>query len=307
MLRRLQKMMALAMVIALAAAFAGAALAESTAKVVTDSARVYQAASKSSRSVKLRKGTKVTVKSVTGDWAKVKSSGNTGYVPVECLNSTRRYKAYISKKTYVYKKASSSSAKTAVSVNTVVYVVGKSGSFYRVQNASGSRTGYVRTGCVSSKKVSTTEKKTTQKTVDTLASKKARVVKMDWFNGGKSVLKKGGYGYIYDINSGLKIKIKRMGGHNHADVEPATAADTKKLLKASGGKWSWNSRAVILIAGGKYVACAINTMPHGDQTIRDNNYEGQFCLHMTNSLNHNTGKINASHQAAIEKAYKWAH
>ena len=97
-----------------------------------------------------------------------------------------------------------------------------------------------------------------------------------------------------------------MGGHNHMDVEPATAADTRKLLRVSGGKWSWDSHAEILIAGGKYVACAINTMPHGDQTIRNNNYNGQFCLHTSGSLTHNSGKQNASHQKAIETAYKWA-
>ena len=98
-----------------------------------------------------------------------------------------------------------------------------------------------------------------------------------------------------------------MGGHNHADVEPATAADTAKLLKIAGGSFSWDSHAVILRAGGKYVACAINTMPHGDQTIAGNNYEGQFCLHMTGSTTHGTTTVNANHQAAINQAYNWAH
>ena len=130
---------------------------------------------------------------------------------------------------------------------------------------------------------------------------------MNWFNGGSDVLKKGSYGYIYDIDTGIVVRIKRMGGHNHADVEPATAADTRKLLKISGGKWSWDSHAEILMSGGKYVACAINTMPHGDQTIRNNNYDGQFCLHMSGSLTHASGKLNAYHQKAIETAYKWAH
>ena len=215
-----------------------------------------------------------------------------------------RVKAYISTGTHVYKRPTSDSASRYISANTKVYVSGCSGNYYQVQNAKGTATGYVRKSCVSSRKGSSSGSSNTKKSG---SSWKSKVVKKNWFLTGNSVLKKGGYGYIYDIDTGIYLRIKRMGGHNHADVEPATAADTKKLLKASGGRWSWNSRAVILIAGGKYVACAINTMPHGDQTIRDNNYEGQFCLHMTNSLNHNTGKINASHQAAIEKAYKWAH
>ena len=101
--------------------------------------------------------------------------------------------------------------------------------------------------------------------------------------------------------------IKRMGGSNHADIEPATPEDTEKLLKISGGEFSWDSQAVILYSEGKYVACAINTMPHGRQTIDDNNYEGQFCLHMNNSRTHGSDSINDSHQKTIEKAYSWAH
>ncbi len=295
MLQKIKKVVCALVLLALLTAVICPAMASAvSAKVNSSSARVYQKASTSSASVKMKKGTKVTVKSVSGKWAKVSLKGRTGYMPVKYLNSTTRYKAYISRKTYVYKSASTSSRKTSVSKNTAVYVVGKSGSFYRVQNASGSRTGYVKSSCVSR------SKKTSK------ASMKGKVVKMSWFKGGNKVLKKGSYGYIYDVKTGIKLKIKRMGGHNHMDVEPATAADTRKLLRVSGGKWSWDSHAEILIAGGKYVACAINTMPHGDQTIRNNNYNGQFCLHTSGSLTHNSGKQNASHQKAIETAYKWA-
>ena len=73
------------------------------------------------------------------------------------------------------------------------------------------------------------------------------------------------------------------------------------------GSFDWKSHAVILKAGGKYVACAINTMPHGDQTITNNGYNGQFCLHMVNSKTHGTEKVNESHQSAIRTAYNWAH
>ena len=300
MLRRIQKMMSALLIAALLAVtvFPTMALA-SNAKVNSSSARVYKSASTSSASVKMKKGTKLTVKSVSGQWAKVSLNGHTGYMPVKYLNSTSRYKAYTRKSTYIYKSASSSSSKKAVSANTALYVVGKSGSYYRVQNASGSCTGYVKAGAIT--KAKSGAKKTSGK------SAKAKVVKMDWFKGGSSVLKKGKYATIYDVKTGIKVKIKRMGGHNHADVEPATAADTRKLLKISGGKWSWDSHAEILISSGKYVACAINTMPHGDQTILNNNYDGQFCLHMSGSLTHGSGKQNAAHQNAIQKAYNWAH
>ena len=221
------------------------------------------------------------------------------------------YTAYINRQTYVYKSASTSSARVAVGVNTRIYVVGTKGSYYKIKNSDKTVTGYVLKSCVSRSKVTTTADGTdtsdSSDTSDSTASWRPKVVKLDWFKTGKNVLKRGSYGYIYDIDTGITVRIKRMGGTNHADVEPATASDTAKLKKISGGKFSWVSHAVILNAGGKYVACGINTMPHGSQTIRNNNYNGQFCLHMVGSLTHGSTSVNAAHQASIDRAYNWAH
>ena len=217
-------------------------------------------------------------------------------LPCVASAASARYLAYTSKKTYVYKKASTSSVHVSVPAATPVYVIGTSGRFYKVQNTSNACKGYILKSCVSKTKPTTGN-----------TPWKSKVVKLEWFKTGKNVLKRGSYGYIYDIDTGITVRIKRMGGTNHADVEPATAADTAKLLRIAHGKFSWDTHAVILHAGGKYVACAINTMPHGDQTIHNNNYDGQFCLHMVGSLTHGSGKVNATHQAAIERAYNWAH
>ena len=316
MLRRLQKMLcatliALLLLSALTPAFA----ASVTAKVSSSSAKVYKKASRSSTSVKLKKGTKVKVTAVSGSWAKVKLNGRTGYMPKKYLSvsasssskssSGSKKTGYVSKNTYVYQKASSSSRRKSISRNTKVYVVGKSGSYYKVQNAGGT-TGYVKASYVSGKKSSGSSSKGSS-SKSSGSGWKSKVVKMNWFNGGSNVLKKGHYGYIYDIDTGISLKIKRMGGHYHADVEPATAADTAKLLRIAGGKFSWKSHAVILKANGKYVASGINTLPHGDETIRNNGYDGQFCLHMTGSKTHASSKENENHQSSINRAYKWAH
>ncbi len=313
MLRRIRKMICAMLIAMLVLSLAAPAMAESVkAKVSSSSAKIYRSASSSADHVKLAKGTQVTVTAVKGKWAKVKVSGKTGYMPTKYLSkassdaskgskkAAKRTAAYVSKDTYIYKKASSSSSKRAIYANTKVYVVEKDGSYYKVQNASGSVTGYIKSGCVSKNKVSA--KKAASST-----SWKSQVVKMDWFGEGKNVLKKGKYGYIYDIDTGVELRIKRMGGHNHADVEPASAADTAKLLRVAKGKFSWKSHAVILKAGSKYVACGINTEPHGDQTILNNNYDGQFCLHMTGSITHGTSSENEEHQKSIERAYEWAH
>lgn len=278
------------------------ALATSISVKVNTNTKVYKSPSTSSASLTMKKGLSLKLTGVSGSWAQVKYNGVTGYCKLSCLNTTTRYPGYISKKTYLYKSASTSASKVALSVNTKVYVIGKSGSFYRVQNSSGSVTGYVKTGYISKSKVSTSTSST-----NSAAYYKSKVVKLNWYGTGQNVLKKGEYGYIYDIKSGQTIKIKRMGGSNHADVEPATASDTAKLKAACGGEFSWDSRPVILIANGKYVACAINTLPHGDQTITDNNYDGQFCLHMVGSKTHGSDSVNETHQDTIDDAYNWAH
>ena len=147
MLRRLQKMICAMMIALLLVSAATPAMAKTvTAKVSSSSAKIYSKASTSAKSAKLKKGASVKVTAVSGSWAKVKVNGRTGYVKSKYLSSgdqaksasTSRRKAYVSRGTYVYRKASSSSSRRSVSANTKVYVVGKSGSYYKVQNASGS-------------------------------------------------------------------------------------------------------------------------------------------------------------------------
>ena len=114
-----------------------------------------------------------------------------------------------------------------------------------------------------------------------------------------------GIAVIIDLATGLRMRIRRVGGSNHCDVEPATASDTEILRKMYGGTFSWDSRAVLFIAGGKCFAAAINGMPHGQEISTTNNYNGQFCLHLRGSLTHGTTKVNPEHQANITKAYNY--
>lgn len=266
-------------------------------------AKLYRKPSTSSASVKLPKGTSLSMSDASNGWAKVTLKGVTGYVPVKYLNSQSRATAYVSKNTYIYAEASTSSSKKKVKVNSKVYVVGVSGDFCRVENKSGSATGYILTSCLSTKKV----KVSSESGSFSSGAWKSKVVKLNWYDGGSSVLKKGKYGYICDIDTGIVVHIKRMGGSGHADCEPVSRSDTAKLLKIAGGTFDWDCHAVILYADGKFVACSINTKPHGDQTITSNGYDGQFCLHMVGSKTHESDSVSADHQKAIERAYKWAH
>ena len=199
----------------------------------------------------------------------------------------------------VYKRASQSSSSIGLKKGTKVKVTSLSGKWAKVKKNG--HTGYILKKNLDLVSSGAKSKSSSSK------SWKSKVIKMNWYSGGGNVLKKGCYGTIYDIDTGISLRIKRMGGHYHADVEPATAADTAKLKRIAGGHFSWRSEAVILKAGGKYVACGINTKPHGDQTIHNNHYEGQFCLHMSGSKTHASSKENDHHQSSIDRAYRWAH
>ncbi|MGN0803462.1 MAG: hypothetical protein ACI4MF_12785 [Candidatus Faecivicinus sp.] len=280
----------------LAAALAPAALAAGYSAYFSCNANVYAKPSTSSASMSVKKGTTCSILAVVDNCALVQRAGVNAYCDVRNLTLSSRIRGYVQKEAKLYASASTSARSVTLAVNTEVYIVGRAGDYWRVQNSSGSITGYIKMSSVGGSKVA----------VSSPSSWKDKVVLMDWYKGGSSVLARGEYGRIYDIATGITINVKRMGGTNHADLEPATADDTLKLLKIAGGTFSWDSIPVILYANGKYVAAAINTLPHGDQTITDNGYDGQFCLHMVNSRTHGSDTVNEEHQKAIAKAYSWA-
>lgn len=189
-----------------------------------------------------------------------------------------------------YTKASTDSAHVDISKGATVTVTAVKNGWAKVKYKG--VTGYMKTSALS--RASAKKSK----------SWKSRVVALKWFDGGSSTFDEGEYATLYDIDSGYSIRIKRMGGHNHADVEPATKRDTAKLYKIG---YNWDAHAGILKVDGKYIACSFNTEPHGDQTINDNGYNGQFCLHMIGSKTHASDNVRADHQQAILKAYNWAH
>lgn len=135
----------------LMSACAPAAFASFKAKVFT-STRAYSAPSRSAASVSVPKGLSVTVTSYHGGWAQVRYKGRTAYMPTAYLNAASRVKAYTAKSTPVYRQPSSSAGKIGtLSIATPVYVVNKVNGYYRIQNGSGSVTGYVKGGYLTSK------------------------------------------------------------------------------------------------------------------------------------------------------------
>ncbi|NLX83167.1 MAG: SH3 domain-containing protein [Clostridiales bacterium] len=126
--------------------------------------------------------------------------------------------------------------------------------------------------------------------------------KVDWFKGGKNVIPQWSSFVVKDVATGLTFSVRRWSGYNHMDVEPLTKSDAATLKKIAGGSYSWARRAILIKYNGKVYAASMNTMPHGEQSIRNNEYPGHFCIHFPNSKTHGTNRVDSSHQSAVRRA-----
>ena len=153
-----QKWICAILAVVLLVACAPAALATSySARINSSACKVYKSASTSSKVLCSDvKDLNVSITGYSGDWAKIEYKGYTGYVKCEYLTLRSRLTAYTAKSTPVYKRASSSSSKLGtLGTGSTVYVVGMDDGYYRIQNRSGSVTGYVKSGYLTATKPKT--------------------------------------------------------------------------------------------------------------------------------------------------------
>ncbi len=140
---------------------------------------------------------------------------------------------------------------------------------------------------------------------NTTTTGKYKTEKLDWFKNGESVFSGRPVIEIKDVRTGLVFKGKVLYGSHHLDVEPLTKADTATLLKINGGvEFKWYRRPMLVKHNGHVYAASIYSVPHGEQTILNNNFEGQFCLHFYGSKTHGTDEVKQDHQEAIAEAMK---
>ncbi|MGI6113810.1 MAG: hypothetical protein ACOYEJ_06780 [Mahellales bacterium] len=107
---------------------------------------------------------------------------------------------------------------------------------------------------------------------------------------------------VVDFRTGLSFMVQRRAGSSHADVQPLTAQDTAIMKEIYGGTWSWNRRAVIVEVNGYRIAGSMTGMPHGYGKIKDNNFNGHFCIHFLNSTTHTSGNVDKRHLEEILKS-----
>ncbi|MDO4547761.1 MAG: SH3 domain-containing protein [Clostridia bacterium] len=275
--------------------------------VKSNTLKLFAKNSKSSKVLTtLKKGQSVTIKKVGKKWMKVKAGGKVGFV----------LKSGVGKASSV-KSASSSSAKSATKKS------GNNTTVKQVQNKlvklgylkSSSATGKINSATkkavrvfkmLSNMKVNSKLNAATRKKIMATTRQKPDIKNVNWSSSAaKTSYSRGTKAKIVDLATGKRITIRRVGGHNHLDVEPATAKDTKKLKAVYGGTWSWDSRAILLKAAGHYYAAAMNGMPHGSQISTTNNFNGQFCIHLNGSITHGTSQTNTYHQQNIARAYAY--
>ena len=141
--------------------------------------------------------------------------------------------------------------------------------------------------------------------------------KIDWYTGGINELWATGSNYkVYDVKTGIVWWAHRWSGGSHVDAEPLTAADTARLCRCYGvsnsqqiaDKNLYQRRPLLVTIGSRTFACSLYGVPHnypeGD-TISDNDFKGQLCIHFTNSKTHSSKKVDSGHEQAIQ--YAWEH
>lgn len=118
----------------------------------------------------------------------------------------------------------------------------------------------------------------------------------------RKLLPKNGTATVIDFETGLKFRVQRRAGSEHADVQPLTALDTMTMKKIYNGKWSWRRRAIIIQINDRRIAASMNGMPHGAGAINDNDFPGHFCIHFQGSKVHKSRNQDLAHQLMIAKA-----
>ena len=312
--------------------------ASGSVQTTTDKVNLRKSASTDSESRgQVKKGTTLSYSAIVtvGDvkWYKVKYNGNTCYIMAKYCKTVSAKEA--AKETC--KDASIPSDPSTTALTTKAKVILRSGAsgdakqlavltnknalctltgttkkaegyvWYKVK-ADG-KTGYIRGDLLR------ILSKAEAKTYTDKSSSKGTLYspELTEWSGIKSIFYKGCVATVTDVKTGISFKVKRWSGGSHADVEPLTAADTAAMCRIYGvstaqeiaDKDLYQRRAILVTVGGHSYAASMYGEPHNDEgnTIKDNNFQGQFCIHFTNSKTHGSDKVDADHQKAVTYAY----
>lgn len=131
---------------------------------------------------------------------------------------------------------------------------------------------------------------------------------LHWFNNVKPALRGKSSIYVYDPTSGISFTLHLYSLGRHADVEPMTADDTASMLSAFGGKITWTPKFVyVRLPNGVWTAATMHNVAHGGQSIKDNNFNGQNCVHFLRDMDEvskNDPDYGVTNQIALRKGWQ---
>lgn len=108
---------------------------------------------------------------------------------------------------------------------------------------------------------------------------------------------------VIDVATLKTYTVLRVGGYNHADVEPLNKTETSTMLNLYGNTWQWTRRPVWVKIKDRYIAASINGMPHSYDYVANNNMTGHTCIHFYMSRTHGSNNWDPAHRAAVETAF----
>ncbi len=136
------------------------------------------------------------------------------------------------------------------------------------------------------------------------ADGEVKVSNLNWFDSVNSLFETYNKTRVIDIQSGETYYVYRIGGSNHADVEPIDSINTEIFHALYDYEYSWVRRPVwVEITDNMWVAGSINGYPHGQTYISGNNMEGHTCIHFLESKTHGTKRVDEAHQNCVNEAY----
>lgn len=305
------------------------ALADAIGTVDTDALVLRKSNSKESKALQtLSRGDTMDILSKSGSWYKVRYGKYTGYVMTQ----------YVTVEGEIEEKEEKSSASSSAGMEGIESIAdigdapatsrfGDSGSDVKKLQQALKLLNYY-TGAIDGKYGSGTEEavkkfqKSKGMSQDGIAGKvtikllfgedaadadeeKYTTEELDWFKNGSSTIPKGAKFEIMDCKTGKKFTVKRWSGANHIDAEPLTAEDSATMKSIYGGSWSWDRRAILVKYNSHVYAASMNGMPHEDDTISDNDFDGHFCIHFTGSKTHGTQRVDEDHQSCVQTALKY--
>ena len=110
----------------------------------------------------------------------------------------------------------------------------------------------------------------------------------------------------YDPGSGLSWKLSILSRGRHLDTEPATLEDTL-IQKKAFGTTSWDVHPVyIQLPDGRWSLATMHDYPHGVNTIKNNGFGGQNCVHFLRDMSEakkNDPNYGVQNQEALRAAW----